>query len=166
MVAYRLYRIFLSDLTHGAKKTPVGNEKEQKPRCWEDTLPVKSLWCMCDSSMSAWQQQRRAPPNRHKHGDTKHSPVKLCSQHMKRTQTKSTSQQSYSNRSVYSALTDRAPTVLVLLQPIKSWRWRARRPMNASCNWVDMLQFGHFLRCEQVFIHYNGSSDRLYIGYA
>jgi len=30
-------------------------------------------------------------------------------------------------------------TVAVSLQPIKSWRWRAQ-PMNASCNWVDLLQ--------------------------
>ena len=33
-----------------------------------------------------------------------------------------------------------AITVLVPLQPITSWRWRAR-PMNASCNYVDLLQF-------------------------
>ena len=34
--------------------------------------------------------------------------------------------------------TDWAPTVLVSLQPIKSWRWRGP-PVNASCNWVDLL---------------------------
>jgi len=37
----------------------------------------------------------------------------------------------YSNESLRSARTDWAPTVLVSLQPIKSWRWRAW-PINAS----------------------------------
>ena len=48
--------------------------------------------------------------------------------------------------------TNWAPTVLVPLQPIKSWRWRAR-PMNASCNWVDLLQISsvQFMRSEQTF---------------
>ena len=44
-----------------------------------------------------------------------------------------------SDGSVHSAQTGWAPTDLVSLQPIKSWRWRAW-PMNASCNWVDLLQ--------------------------
>ena len=35
--------------------------------------------------------------------------------------------------------TDRALTVLVSLQPIKSWRCRALQ-MNVSCNWIDLLQ--------------------------
>jgi len=39
---------------------------------------------------------------------------------------------------VHSTRTIWAPTVLVSLQPIESWRWRAW-PMNASCNWVDLL---------------------------
>jgi len=36
--------------------------------------------------------------------------------------------------------TDWALTVLVSLQLTKSWRWRAW-PLNASCNWVNLLQF-------------------------
>jgi len=34
--------------------------------------------------------------------------------------------------------------------PIQSWRWR-ERPMNASCNWVDLLQvsWGQFVCCKQ-----------------
>jgi len=43
--------------------------------------------------------------------------------------------------SVHSARADWAPTVLVSLQPIKSWRRRAC-PMNASCNWVNLLLVG------------------------
>jgi len=36
--------------------------------------------------------------------------------------------------------TDWALTVLVSLQLTQSWRWRAW-PLNASCNWVNLLQF-------------------------
>jgi len=44
----------------------------------------------------------------------------------------------YNRIGIYEPRTRWAPTVLVSLQPIKSWRWRAW-PMNASCNWVDLL---------------------------
>ena len=43
-----------------------------------------------------------------------------------------------SNGSVFTAH-ELADVRLVSLQPIKSWRWRAW-PMNASCNWVDLLR--------------------------
>jgi len=48
------------------------------------------------------------------------------------------SEHMFSNVSVHSAWTDWAPTVLVSLQPIKSWRWRAW----PICSWVDLLQIG------------------------
>jgi len=51
--------------------------------------------------------------------------VKVCSQHIKWTEQNSRSEHVHSNGSVHSARTDWAPTVLVSLQPIKSWRWRA-----------------------------------------
>jgi len=48
--------------------------------------------------------------------------------------------QVFSNlRFVHSTRTGWAPTVLVSLQPIKSWRWRAW-PVNASFNWADLRQ--------------------------
>jgi len=53
----------------------------------------------------------------------------------------------YSNESVLnSGWTDWAPTDLVSLQPIKSCRWRSW-PVNASCNWVDLLQVNSFSSC-------------------
>ena len=44
----------------------------------------------------------------------------------------------HSSGSVHSTRTDWAPSVLVSLQPLKSWRWRTC-VMNALCNWVDWL---------------------------
>jgi len=59
-------------------------------------------------------------------------------QHMNRTELNRSSEHMFSNVSVHSAWTDWAPTVLVSLQPIKSWRWRAW----PICSWVDLLQIG------------------------
>jgi len=55
----------------------------------------------------------------------------------------SSSEHVHSSGSVHSARTDWALTVLVSLQPIKSWRWREWWPMNASSNWVDFLQIAY-----------------------
>jgi len=60
--------------------------------------------------------------------------IKVCLQHVNWTD--SICEYVHSNGSVHSARTDWAPTVLVSLQPVKSWRW----PMSVSCNWVDLLQ--------------------------
>ena len=64
--------------------------------------------------------------------------------HSTLTELNSGSDRVYSNGSVCSARIDWAPTVLVSLQPIKSWRWRAW-PMKAMCNWVGLLSVSvHF----------------------
>ena len=47
-----------------------------------------------------------------------------------------------SSTGIHALRTYQALTVLVSVQPIKSWRWRAW-PMNASCDWVDLFSSVH-----------------------
>ena len=58
-----------------------------------------------------------------------------------------------SNRSMHVTQTDWAPTVLVLLQPVESWRWHVL-PMNVSFNWVNLLPFFsiEFMCCEEACV--------------
>ena len=61
----------------------------------------------------------------------------------------------------YTSWTRWAPTVLVSLQPVKSWRWCAW-PMNASCKWVDLLQVSsvQFMCCKRFFTRHAGLRQR------
>jgi len=68
--------------------------------------------------------------------------IKVCLQRLNWTETNSWTRV-FQCGSVHSARTDWAPTDLVSLQPIKSWR-RSARPMNASYNRVDLLQVSKF----------------------
>ena len=63
----------------------------------------------------------------------------VCPQHIYWTELNSSCEHVCSNGSVHSARTDWAPTVLVSLQPIKSWRWRVW-PTNLSSNSSKLLQ--------------------------
>jgi len=80
----------------------------------------------------------------------RHCEFSWCSAILYFLKVRSSSEPMYSNGSVHSARTNWAPTVLVSRQPIMSWRLRTW-PMNASCNWVDLLQVSsaQFMCCEQ-----------------
>ena len=77
--------------------------------------------------------------------------IKVCLQRLNWTETNSWTRV-FQCGSVHSARTDWAPTDLVSLQPIKSWR-RSARPMNASYNRVDLLQVSsvQLVCCEQAW---------------
>jgi len=71
------------------------------------------------------------------HSHNSEQRLKACSRHMNWTQLNSSSWTDLNRLHVFR--TRWAPTVPVSLQPIMSCCWRAW-PMNASCNWVDLLQ--------------------------
>ena len=93
--------------------------------------------------------------------------VNVCSQHMSCLNRTELQLRTRVLQWQCSQHTNWALTVLVSLQPIKSWRWCAW-PMNASCNWVGLLQVSsvHFSAVHVLWtaftVHDAGDVIRLY----
>jgi len=87
--------------------------------------------------------------------------VKLCSQHTNWTKLQFANysyEYRLSNGRVHSGRTDWAPTVLVSLQPIKSWRRRAWS-VNVSCKRVDLLQVSYSVHLLWMNLKSTATSD-------